>query len=304
MKNIIILLITMVALLTACGHRASSDNTADGDSVTVTTGFKVDSIGLEQEDSMVSTQISVDWPVQGDSALVKSIRQYICEALSVNINQEGKPQITLFEDGLTAVKATFKRHYEELAEYRKEALSEGYQDGMSYSFYQRVFLLEDGERYVTYLDKTEGFMGGAHGYALANATTFSKINGQRIGYKTEYNAAEERYDIQDQTLFKSPQSPLLAKLIKEGVRSYFAEDSDNKKLSDEELSDMLQNVPDVDHIPLPSNAPYFTKEGLAFCYQQYEIACYAAGMPSFTIPFDQIRPVLTDEATALIPEKQ
>ena len=68
--------------------------------------------------------------------------------------------------------------------------------------------------------------------------------------------------------------------------------------SDEELADYLQ-VEDINRIPLPANPPYLTTTGVMFCYTQYEIAPYAAGIISFEIPYDQILPFLTDEAKAL-----
>jgi hypothetical protein len=36
-----------------------------------------------------------------------------------------------------------------------------------------------------------------------------------------------------------------------------------------------------------------------FTYQQYEIASYAEGMPSFVVPYPDIEPFLTPEAKAL-----
>jgi hypothetical protein len=33
-----------------------------------------------------------------------------------------------------------------------------------------------------------------------------------------------------------------------------------------------------------------------FVYQQYEIASYAVGMPSFTVAYDKLLPYLTPEA--------
>ena len=89
-------------------------------------------------------------------------------------------------------------------------------------------------------------------------------------------------------------------MIKEGVRSYFKE-FDEPVATDEQLKDMLISVDDINRIPLPSAPPTFSKKGLAFLYQQYEIAPYAAGMVNFDIPYDKIRPFLTPEAAALIP---
>ena len=81
--------------------------------------------------------------------------------------------------------------------------------------------------------------------------------------------------------------------------SYFNEVEQDVN-SDENLKEMLIGVDDVNRIPLPAAAPYFTKEGLCFCYQQYEIAPYAAGMINFTIPYGKIRSFLTSEAQELI----
>jgi hypothetical protein len=53
-------------------------------------------------------------------------------------------------------------------------------------------------------------------------------------------------------------------------------------------------------LPLPQAAPYFTKDGITFVYAQYEIACYAAGMPTFTIPYNKIEGILTSSAAALL----
>ncbi len=83
------------------------------------------------------------------------------------------------------------------------------------------------------------------------------------------------------------------------MRSYFQE-FDTEVNDDEKLKDQLMSVDDINHIPLPSNPPIFTKQGLCFTYQQYEIASYAVGMINFNIPYDKIRPFLTPEAQALI----
>ena len=43
-----------------------------------------------------------------------------------------------------------------------------------------------------------------------------------------------------------------------------------------------------------------TRDGIAFVYQQYEIAAYACGLPSGTLSFEQVREVLSDEGRALL----
>ena len=292
----------MAALLSACGHRASQQGAEETDSVAVAPEFQTDSIGVERDDSIASVTISIDWPTSGSDSLTQSIRQYLCEELASSPVQEGEPTVKYYDNPLDAVKTTADHRYEELAASWKELQSNIHEgmEGMEFSFALHSMLLENAERYVTYLTKSEGFQGGAHGFATAAGQTFRKSDGKRIGYKTVYNNKTETFEQQEQTLFKDTKSPQLYALIKEGVRSYFKE-FDEPVASDEQLKDILISVDDINRIPLPSAPPTFTKEGLAFLYQQYEIAPYAAGMVNFDIPYDKIRPFLTPEAADLIP---
>ena len=291
--------ILMAAVLTACGHRANNDTNGDGDSTAVSTSFQTDDISVESEDSMTSIKVSVQWPTSGNDSLVTAIRQYVCEELQTSLIQEGQPEIKYYDDGQEAVQALVDTAYNELTASWKEAKNDGIPNDMTYSCYVKISKLEETDLYVTYMSNAEGFMGGAHGYAIATGQTFRKSDGKRIGYTTEYDQATETFHQKDQTLFSDPQSPKLFALIKEGVRSYFAEFETDVK-TDEALKDMLIGVEDINRIPLPSAAPYFTKEGLSFVYQQYEIAPYAAGMVSFNIPYAKIRPFLTKDASALV----
>ena len=299
--------IAMAAALTACGHRASTDNATDVDSTStdstvVATNessyvLKTDSISMAQEDSTVSVNISIDWPMAGLEVLVGNIRQYISEEMATSIGDE-KPKAVLSADGHKVLAATFNRYQHDLTRMRREAQQEGYSEGMQYSYNLHIYLLEANEHYVTYQSNAEGFLGGAHGFATASAQSFSAATGQRIGYETKYNFEKEAYEISHQTLFKTPLSPKLYALIKEGVRGYFKE-FDNNAPTDEELHDLLIGVDNVNRIPLPSSAPAFTKNGLSFVYQQYEIAPYAAGMVNFNLPYDKVLPYLAKEAAEM-----
>ncbi|MBQ1800320.1 MAG: DUF3298 domain-containing protein, partial [Prevotella sp.] len=75
---------------------------------------------------------------------------------------------------------------------------------------------------------------------------------------------------------------------------------EKQDITDEQLKDMLLIDEDVNHIPLPAWAPYLTYQGVAFAYQQYEIAPYAAGIISFIIPYEKIMPYLVPEIKAVI----
>ncbi len=298
--------IMVAALLTACGHRASKGSTelsqdslhAETLETSESSELHTDSIGLVREDTMAIVKVSADWPVSGQQALVSSIRQYICEELAYSPNQEGEPEVKLYEDGRTAIETTMQKNYQELCAMKKEALDNGVGYGWILSYYRHISKLEDNDRYVTYLTNGEGFLGGAHGYATSTGVTFRKSDGKRLGYHTEYNKEKEVFEIKDQTLFSNVTSPKLAALLKEGVRSYFQEFEQDVS-TDDLLKDMLIDI-DVNHIPLPNEPPYFTKDGLCFTYQQYEIAAYAMGMITFNIAYDKILPFLTADAAELV----
>jgi hypothetical protein len=299
MKSTFLYIMMAALLTTACGHRANNGTNGDGDSTAVSTSFQTDDISVESEDSMTSIKVSVQWPTSGNDSLVTAIRQYVCEELQTSLIQEGQPEIKYYDDGQKAVQALVDTAYNELTASWKEAKNDGIPNDMTYSCYVKISKLEETDLYITYLSNHEGFQGGAHGYATASYQTFRKRDGLRIGYQTKFNRETEQFEKQNQNLFKDPQSPELAQLIKEGVRSYF-KDGEQDVATDEALKDMLIGVDDVNAIPLPSNAPSFTKQGLTFVYQQYEIAPYAAGIINFDLPLDKVRPYLTKEAAELI----
>ena len=96
-------------------------------------------------------------------------------------------------------------------------------------------------------------------------------------------------------------SPELAKLVKEGIKSFFA-GGPEKTMSDEEVLECLfaSEAEELDNIPLPLNNPYLSDTGVVFLYTQYEIAPYSSGIITFEIPFAKILPFLTKEAKDMI----
>ena len=85
-------------------------------------------------------------------------------------------------------------------------------------------------------------------------------------------------------------------LLRKGLTQYFADEE--MEISPEELDNILFLETGI--VPFPAWTPYPDEGGLVFTYQQYEIAAYAAGMPNFTIPYDDLLPYLTPEAKALV----
>lgn len=169
------------------------------------------------------------------------------------------------------------REDEDFTEEEKQALLADYP---SWSFESSLKKTRETARYVVFQSLDYIYMGGAHGGMTGEGDmTFDKQNGQRIHTFVDPGRLEE-----------------LQPLLREGLLEYFTESDSH--FTPEDLDDvlMLENS----RIPLPSWAPYPGEDGLVFVYQQYEIASYAAGMPSFTVPYDKIRPFLTEEARKIL----
>lgn len=133
-------------------------------------------------------------------------------------------------------------------------------------------LTEQTDKYVTYTN--EGFMytGGAHSMPWYNGTTFSKVDGSIVGYD----------------LFEDPEQ--LIGIIAENIETqYFAKESEEDYESEyEEIN------------TLPANEPWIETDSVVFCYQAYEIASFAAGMPLCKIALTDLKPYLSEKGKSLL----
>lgn len=159
---------------------------------------------------------------------------------------------------------------------REEILSR--MPGWEYEF--SLSMISDEDAYAVFQSQDYIYMGGAHGGVTgAGCITFDKKTGNQIEQFLDPGCAA---DIQP--------------LLRRGLVDYFAEA--DSQIDDSNLDEYL--LLEGDLIPLPSWQPYPSEDGLVFVYQQYEVAPYAAGMPAFTIPFEEIAPYLTPEAKRII----
>jgi hypothetical protein len=291
--------ITMAAAFSACGHRASTATDANADSVSIDStkvdsvvaetkrALAIDTINIERSDSMAEVSMTIQWPTGGDEALVKSVRAFICDVCGIK------------DKAFKGTKADFK----DIVDTEYNGLVESWngtyngESGPSFTSATEVVQLAETPTFVTFYGESSSYTGGAHGMAVHVGRSFRKSDGKAIGYETDM---DDHFNIvhKGDNLLKDTKSPKLYALIKTGVLSYFKE-CGQAMADDAELADFLQ-VDDINRIPLPANTPYFSETGVVFCYTQYEIAPYAAGMITFEIPFAKISPFLTDEAKALI----
>jgi hypothetical protein len=260
------------------------------DSAAAESALTIDTIRIERNDKMAEVSLLVQWPTGGDSALVGSARQFICDVCGI--------QNAAFKGSRAEWRDVADAEYNGLVEGWNGTYGDSEEGGPSFMSTTEVVLLAETAGFVTFYGETSSYTGGAHGMAVHVGRTFRKGDGRAIGYETDM---DDHFNVEhkDDNLFANTESPALYKLIKAGVHSYFKA-CGQPMADDTELADFLQ-VDNVNRIPLPGNAPYWTKTGIVFCYTQYEIAPYAAGMITFEIPYDRIREFLTDEAASLIP---
>ncbi len=133
------------------------------------------------------------------------------------------------------------------------------------------------EQFVTYSLTVYADLGGAHPSTHISGATFRKRDGRRLGWE----------------MFSSLKREALSDLIKTELKGYFGVETD------EELNDQL-TLETTYFIPLPQYPPYLLENGVAFGYQQYEIAAYAAGLPSSVISYKKAKPLMTSWAQRLL----
>ena len=137
---------------------------------------------------------------------------------------------------------------------------------------------EETADYITYRITRDTYLGGAHGSYLYYCVNISKHTLKPI---------EQTIDT---TRLKA-----LQPLLRKGICRYLRECGEN--VTNTNLNTYLF-LPENELIPLPAFTPWLSKEGVNFVYQQYEIAPYALGLVSFTIPYKQIRTFFFKELKA------
>ena len=134
--------------------------------------------------------------------------------------------------------------------------------------------------YVVFQNIDYIYTGGAHGGLIGHGDmTFDRKTGERIKILDD--------DITD------AMQPLLVK----GLLSYFG--GYGEQMTEESLMEHLM-LWETTQIPLPGWDPSPSADGLVFTYQQYEIASYADGMPSITVPYEDIAPYMTPQAKRVL----
>ncbi|MBP5397092.1 MAG: DUF3298 domain-containing protein [Bacteroidales bacterium] len=254
--------------------------------------MKTESVKFADTTKFASLTIGVEFPLPQTEAM-RSIR-----AVLVSVMDESLSGIGRFEGGraFPAYRGNLDDTPAMMAYYESQALrqldrasgvdaAERLSDGVSYmpswEFDCKIVKGWENERCVVFEANNYSYAGGAHGGVYgAGSLVFDKRDGHRI-VNLLLPACTEK----------------MQPLLKKGLIQYFSDNGE--KVSAEELRDWLFLEPGQP-IPLPAWTPAPAEDGLVFTYQQYEIAAYACGMPSFIVPYKDIAPFLTEEAKEIV----
>lgn len=253
----------------------SADLTEQENNGSISNANGIDSAKSEAKDKYAEVVIKAEYIKTDNKALYNNIAEFISEELGGT-----------YAGDLTDIKSMLeeyaKKEKQELTDMSKEFLGE-VASAMIYAYGAEIKIVANTDKYVTLTNTTYSFMGGAHGSETVVGKTFRKSDGRRFGHEMLRNTGDEKFN----------------KLMIQGVKSYFVENG-VYIASDDDLLMNLQIGESLDYLPLPQSEPYLTEKGVTFVYQQYEIAAYAVGRPTFTIPYDKMKPYLTQTVLNLI----
>ena len=286
-----IVFVLLMAVVYGCNQKTQTSlpSPLQNDSASVTVNEQEDAqkdgkltykqVEQSKKDKSGEYKIIVDFPTSGNPILVNAIREYISESLGISYagemenNMQGSYSGDL-GDGQKMIDYYFDLKYKEFKNAHDEMAEHMQGDVPTYVSETEIHYLYETDKFVTYEMKKYEDMGGAHGGTFISGMTFRKSDGRRV-----------EWDL----FTKSMQD-----VIKKGLKKYFEVNTD------EELENSL-SLENTYLLPLPATPPVFTKEGVLFTYQQYEIAAYAAGLPSFIVPYNEAKSLMNTTGNNLLP---
>lgn len=270
-----------LALGACSGKKGGNEATADS----IGSAFTTDSV--HWADSLVLGGCKANVTIDGqypttEGRLSDSVRAWLGARLSYGMTGSGKPMFTPTAAELASREVLAARTGKVLLDSARSDFRSFAADSITtnYEYIYSFMPIYRTDSLLTYQFNGYCYLGGAHGGALAYGQTFDANSGAQL------NAAN---------MIAAAGRAKLIDMLRRGLwEQYFKANS----APGQNLRDNLLIDPDT--LPLPAMPPICLKDGVAFTYQQYEIACYAAGMPSCTIPYDSIKPLMTTWAAGLV----
>ena len=242
--------------------------------------FKTNKIAKKAKKPSGNYELTIDFPEDGNAILVNAIREYICESLGSSYGG-GEEETKMgsysgdLADGEQMAKYYFDIKVAEFDKMYKEMKDEGRPDMPQLESSTQITRDYESDKVITYTFNSYENAGGAHGGSVSSGMTFRKSDGRRIGWE----------------LFSTVK---MQSVLRNGLKEYF------EVKTDEELEPCL-SLSNSYYIPMPTTPPICTKKGILVIYQQYEIAAYAAGMPSFIISYKNAKKMLNSTGKKLLP---
>ncbi|MDR0268878.1 DUF3298 and DUF4163 domain-containing protein [Paenibacillus sp.] len=167
------------------------------------------------------------------------------------------------DDVQQKINGVLKEQADKFATYSEEQASkrDGSIEEHTYDFVQNFVIAFNREGVLSIVTDQYSYTGGAHGSTLREGSTFSLKDGKQLELSGLLKAAPD---------YKQK----LAKMLKQKA----------KDIAFDDATVGLNKKPDF----------YLKEGGFTVFYQQYEIAPYAAGFPTYTFSFDEVLPQGTD----------
>lgn len=283
MKNLAYMAITAAAMLTAACSGSGSGVQTDAlltDTVTV-----ADSMAYSGSTAEVT--ISGLYPSSGGAPrLTDSVRAWLADCLSWGTFTTEEPLIhasrqeiangqLLIDHVNRKLLAAAKRDFIYLA---GDSVKAGYE-------YQINFAPDfRSDSLLTYEYSTYCYLGGAHGSSVSRAATFVVPTGELLTYDNVFRPESRRE---------------LIEMVRTAVWEQYLSPLAAQEGGGASLKETLLIDPDA--LELPICGPQFGPEGITFTYGQYEIAPYAAGMPSCTLSYSRLKPLMRPSIISLLP---
>ena len=226
----------------------------------------------------VKTTVEMEYPQNGDDEILNKIRQQVADLLIADYN------------GNLADADKILQQF--VVEENDKLKAEVFEPIEPYTYNGEIKMTAQTPDFITFEKYAYAYTGGAHGMSFWQAVSVNKRNGEPLN---------------DVILNKHAASQEFKQLLKQGVSAYFSMQRAafyKCEFQPEKLQDAVFCEFDANKLPLPASKPFLTAKGVGFAYQQYEIASYADGMIAFVIPYNKMRPYLTDEVWNMVEKQQ
>ena len=226
--------------------------------------FETTKIVYTKKTTSANVELSVDYPIKGNDALLQNTRKYVSGVIAAMFSiKEYKESLN---DGSSVINSYGKAKYDDLDKEWNENAYEG-----AAAYVETIKFIKDFENeYCVSLCAHSYYFHGGVSNEFCDASTFRKIDGKHI------------------SIIKSENDKGLHRLIINAVKNKLGENYEN-------INDEFESSPVAGIIHL-------VKDGVQFDYQHYEIGPGYFGQVSITIPYDKIKPYMTEEAKNILNE--